>query len=96
MRQDRNKFGRRLPAALLAGCLAVLLAVAPMASVGARDAAPASLEEAMTQVERQHPGRILSARSERRDGRVVYLIRVLTHDQQVRNVELPGAEGARP
>ena len=38
----------------------------------------------------------LSARGERRNGGVVYTIRLLTEDQQVRTFELAGAEGARP
>ncbi|AHE97305.1 PepSY domain-containing protein [Thioalkalivibrio paradoxus] len=74
----------------------LLLAWLP-ATVLARDEPPAaSLEEAVAQVERAHGGRILSARSERSNDRVVYRIRLLTQDQQVRTFEIPGAEGAQP
>jgi uncharacterized membrane protein YkoI len=79
--------------ALLVAALLLVLA----GGVAAADSfAPTTLEEAVAQVERTHGGRILSARSERRNGRVVYLIRLLTEEQQVRNVEILGAEGARP
>jgi hypothetical protein len=73
----------------------VLLAV----SVGAQTqdpAAPQSLEEAVARVERAHAGRILSARGEQRGPSVVYRIRVLTPDNEVRDFEIVGAEGARP
>jgi uncharacterized membrane protein YkoI len=95
MRQRSNPTHRsaRRGRALLVAALLLVLA----GGVAAADSfAPATLEEAVAQVERTHGGRILSARSERRNGRVVYLIRLLTEEQQVRNVEIQGAEGARP
>jgi len=95
MHQDSNRIRR--PArhgrvVLLATLLLVLLTGLPVTG----SAAPVTLEEAVSQVEQTHGGRILSARSEQRNGQVVYLIRVLTREQQVRDLEIRGAEGARP
>jgi uncharacterized membrane protein YkoI len=75
--------------------LAVLLAV-PVGAQPQGAAAPQSLEEAVAQVERSQAGRILSARGEQRGANVVYHVRVLTPDREVRNFEIVGAEGARP
>jgi len=75
--------------------LVVLLAV-PVGAQSQDAAAPQSLEEAVAQIERTQPGRILSARGEQRGANVVYHIRILTPDREVRNFELVGAEGARP
>jgi len=80
--------------------LILALAVfAPPTSLHAQTAgagAAISLDAAVGQVERSHGGRILSARSEQRGNSLVYVIRVLTDDQQVRNVEIPAAAGAQP
>lgn len=94
MHQDFNPIQRpaRRRVVLLAALLVVLATGLPVPGT----AAPATLEEAVAQVERTHGGRILSARSERRNGEVVYVIRLLTDEQQVRNLEIEGAEGARP
>ncbi|MBS0003201.1 MAG: hypothetical protein KFF45_09020 [Thioalkalivibrio sp.] len=94
MRQDLNPIQRptRRRVVLLVALLVVLAIGLPVPG----KAAPATLEEAVAQVERTHGGRILSARSERRNGEVVYVIRLLTDEQQVRNLEIEGAEGARP
>jgi len=95
MHQDSNRMrrpARRGRVVLWAALLLALLLGAP----GTGSAAPVTLEEAVAQVERSHGGRILSARSEQRNGEVVYLIRVLTRDQQVRDLEIRGAEGAQP
>jgi uncharacterized membrane protein YkoI len=62
----------------------------------AADTAPSSLEEAVSQVERAHAGRLLSARVEPRDGQAVYVIRWLTEGQQVRTFEIPAAQKVRP
>jgi uncharacterized membrane protein YkoI len=95
MHQDMNRIHRPARRGRVVLVVALLLLLAGATPVMG-DAAPATLEEAVAQVERTHGGRILSARSERRNGRVVYLIRLLTEEQQVRNVEIEGAEGARP
>jgi len=95
MHQDPNRIHRpahRGRVALLAALLLVALTGVPVTG----SAAPVTLEEAVAQVERTHGGRILSARSEQRNGQVIYLIRVLTREQQVRDLEIHGAEGARP
>jgi uncharacterized membrane protein YkoI len=95
MRLDWKKTcGRPRPWFALA-LLAVLL-VAPGAPAVSDTNAPRSLDEAVAQVERGQAGRVLSARGERRNGAVVYTIRLLTEDQQVRTFEVEGAEGARP
>jgi hypothetical protein len=75
----------------------LLLALLLLALPGALLAAPpSSLDEAVAQAEKDHAGRALSARGERRNGGVVYTIRLLTEDQQVRTITIQGAEGARP
>lgn len=94
MRQDLNRIQR--PARRRVVALAALLVVLATGLPVTGTAAPATLEEAVAEVERTHGGRILSARSERRNGQVVYVIRLLTDGQQVRNLEIRGAEGARP
>ena len=76
--------------------LAVLLLAVPVGAQPQAPAAPKSLEDAVAQVERAQAGRILSARSEQHGSSVVYRIRVLTPDSEVRNLEIVGAEGARP
>jgi uncharacterized membrane protein YkoI len=74
-----------------------LLAALLLALPGTLPAAPPnSLDEAVAQAERDHAGRVLSARGERRNGGVVYTIRLLTEGQQVRTITIEGAEGARP
>ena len=95
MHQDPKRIhrpARRGRVVLLATLLLALLTGVPVTG----SAAPVTLEEAVAQVEQAHGGRILSARSEQRNGQVVYLIRVLTREQQVRDLEIRGAEGARP
>lgn len=91
-RSVRQQRARRWAARLLMSALFFL----PVAIPAAATEGPATLEEAVAQVEQRQDGRILSARSEQRDGRVVYVIRVLTPRQQVRDLEIVGAEGARP
>lgn len=48
-----------------------------------------SLEEAVTKVQREHGGRILSAETIEEDGQRLHLIRVLTPDNSVRTLRLP-------
>jgi len=76
--------------------VAVLLLATPVGAQPQGPAAPQSLEEAVALVERTHAGRILSARGDPRGSGVVYRIRVLTPDNEVRDFEIVGAEGARP
>lgn len=77
-----------LAAVLVFGCGVPLMAETTVA--------PSSLDEAVALVEQAHAGRVLSARAEERNGGVVYLIRLLTEDQQVRTFEIPKWEGVRP
>lgn len=95
MRLDWKKTPGR-PRAWYALALLAALLLGSGAPAMADTAAPRSLDEAVAQVERGHAGRVLSARGERRNGGVVYSIRLLTEDQQVRTFEVEGAEGARP
>jgi hypothetical protein len=95
MNTDRKAAVGRLGRLGVAASLLVLLA-APAGAQPQGAAAPQSLEDAVAQVERTQAGRILSARGEQRGPNVVYRIRVLTPDREVRNFEIVGAEGARP
>lgn len=74
--------------------LFALLSTGLMSPLAAQSAA--SLDAAVTQVEQSHGGRILSARSEQRATGVVFVIRVLTDDQQVRHIEIPAQPGVEP
>jgi len=49
-----------------------------------------SLSQAIEQVRRQYKGRILSAKTEVRGNRETHVIRVLTQDGKVKNVEFAG------
>jgi len=52
-------------------------------------AAPITLQEAVAKVERETHGKVLSAETKRTGKQTVYRIKVLTHDGQVRVVEVP-------
>jgi uncharacterized membrane protein YkoI len=82
----------RVPAAMW---LVAVLA-APFAWGNPSGAPAGSLEEAVARVEQAQGGQVLSARSERLDGRLVYRIRILTQDRQVREFEIPGPEAPPP
>ena len=52
-------------------------------------AAPVTLQEAVAKVERETHGKVLSAETKHNGRQTVYRIKVLTHDGQVRVVEVP-------
>lgn len=88
---------RRWPAtrtwALCAIILAVLLAGAAPVHGQIEDDDPEAaiwnLDEAVAQVEAHYPGRVLSAREALSEhGTRLFLIRILTHDQQVRTLTI--------
>ncbi|HZP66846.1 MAG TPA: PepSY domain-containing protein [Rudaea sp.] len=62
------------------------------ASSGSIFAAAMTLQEAVAKVERETHGKVLSAETKRNGRQTVYRIKVLTHDGQVRVIEVP-AEG---
>ena len=95
MRLEWKRTPERLRPWFVLALLAALL-LAPGAASLAETGTPRTLDEAVAQVERGHAGRVLSARGEQRDDGVIYTIRLLTEDQQVRTFEIRGAEGARP
>lgn len=90
---------RHAPAA--AGVLLALMLVAP--GVAAQldtddpEAAVWSLDEAVSRVETHYPGRVLSAREEAGEGSVrVFVIRILTRDQEVRTLRIEEGSELKP
>ena len=83
------------------GVLLVLMLVVP--ATGAQfdtddpDAPVWSLDEAVSRVEAHYPGRVLSAREEAGEGSVrVFVIRILTPDQEVRTLRIEEGSELRP
>ena len=54
-----------------------------------------TLSEAVEQVRRQYGGRIISAETRRQGGREVHVIKVLTQDNKVKTVKVPGRQLSR-
>lgn len=52
-------------------------------------AAPLSMQEAVTKVQRQTGGKVLSAETKTQGKKTIYRIKVLTRDGQVRIIEVP-------
>jgi uncharacterized membrane protein YkoI len=63
--------------------LAALLAGAPVYAAGL------TLQDAVAKVERETHGKVLSAETKHNGRQTVYRIKVLTHDGQVRVIEVP-------
>ena len=84
--EQPQTLSRRLAALLVCAVLGASLVAS------ADDPPPVSLEQAIAQVTAQHPGRVLAARTEAEMDRIIYIIRILTDDQQVRQFEIPGAQ----
>jgi len=91
---------------LAAGGLSVLLAAGPVVAQAFRvPGVPVyvaqagnggmSLDEAVARVRRQTDGKILSAETLRRDGRLVHRIKVLTRDGRVERLTID-AQSGRP
>lgn len=68
----------------------------PPATDGARALAEQglTLDEAVARMERKYKARAVRAEEKRRDGRVVYRIRLLSDDGRVFDVEVDAATGA--
>lgn len=75
---------RTFVAALIA---AVFLALTPL-----DDALADSLQEVAERVARQHDAKVVSAREVERDGRRIYVIRILTRDGVVRTIRVPARD----
>jgi uncharacterized membrane protein YkoI len=56
---------------------------------------PMSLDEAVSEARERYPGRVLSAETERRDGRAQHRIRILTDDGQVKRLSIDPESGDR-
>jgi uncharacterized membrane protein YkoI len=69
---------------LLAALITALLTVSAWA---------VTLEEAAERVARQHDAKVVSARTEERNGRRVHVIRILTREGVVRTVRVPADRG---
>lgn len=65
---------------------AVLLVVAAAGSVSA---APITMRDAIKKVQRETGAKVLSAETKHTGKRTVYRIKVLTHDGQVKVIEVP-------
>jgi uncharacterized membrane protein YkoI len=93
---------RRVPASSLATLLAALGLVAGAAAPlalhadggGYRGRPALTLDEAVSRVRRETSARILSADTERVDGREEYRVRVLTDQGQVRGYRLDAGDGS--
>jgi uncharacterized membrane protein YkoI len=77
---------RPLTLLLLAG---MLLSVAANADRDRRK----SLDEAVSEARDRYPGRVLSAETDRRDGRESYSIRILTDDGRVKRLQVDPESG---
>jgi uncharacterized membrane protein YkoI len=54
-----------------------------------------SLEQAVNEARERYPGRVLSAETERRDGRESHKIRILTDDGRVKRLQIDAQSGRR-
>ena len=70
----------------------LLLALATMLFAAGPAVAAASLQEAISKVERETHGKVLSAETKHNGRSTVYRIKVLTRDGQVRVIEVPADE----
>jgi uncharacterized membrane protein YkoI len=57
------------------------------------DAAVLTMQQAIAKVERETHGKALSAETKHNGKRTIYRIKVLTHDGQVRVIEVPADDG---
>ena len=77
---------KRIDARLLALCA---LLVASAAQADRRT----SLEDAVSEARGRHPGRVLSAETDRRGGRESHNIRILTRDGRVKRLRMDAESG---
>lgn len=54
-----------------------------------------SLEQAVNEARERYPGRVLSAETERRNGRESHQIRILTEDGRVKRLQIDAESGRR-
>jgi len=62
-------------------------------SAGAQPDHATTLDEAVSQARDRYNGRVLSAETERRDGRESHKIRILTRDGRVRRLRIDAGDG---
>ena len=77
---------KRIDASLLALC-------ALLVSSGAQADRRTSLEDAVSEARGRHPGRVLSAETDRRGGRESHKIRILTRDGRVKRLRMDAESG---
>jgi uncharacterized membrane protein YkoI len=106
-RHGRRQARRGLAATLVLVCLLAAPALhaqnggpwsqgfAPEPQRQDRGAPAVSLEQAVRRIEAETGGRVLSADSEYRDGRLVHRIKVLTADRRVRTYTVDAGGGRR-
>jgi len=56
---------------------------------------PVSLDQAVSEARERYPGRVLSAETERRNGRDRHRIRILTDDGRVKRLHIDADSGRR-
>ena len=68
-----------------------MLALLAVLTLSSHDgfAAPLTMQDAIAKVQRETHGKVLSAESKTQGRKTIYRIKVLTHDGQVRIVEVP-------
>ncbi|MDR3389396.1 MAG: hypothetical protein P4L92_20320 [Rudaea sp.] len=71
------------PLATACLCIAVMFAATGVYATGL------TLQDAVAKVERDTHGKVLSAETKHNGKRTIYRIKVLTHDGQVRVIEVP-------
>ncbi len=72
----------------------ILLALSiPLLSDGTLADRRTSLEQAVSEARDRHPGRVLSAETQRRNGRESHNIRILTDDGRVRRLHMDAESG---
>jgi uncharacterized membrane protein YkoI len=69
--------------------VAICLCIAAVFAVTDACAAGLTLQDAVAKVERETRGKVLSAETKHNGKQTVYRIKVLTHDGQVRVIEVP-------
>ena len=73
-------------------CTAIALVVLAVLVVAGPAVAVASLQDAISKVERETRGKVLSAETKRNGRNTVYRIKVITREGQVRVIEVPADE----
>ena len=92
----KSRRGFLISSVVLVLSLAVAPALADRDKGWKRRAGPGmSLDHAVEQIRRETGGRVLSAETERDDGRQVHRIRILTDDGRVRRIRIDGESGQR-